>query len=108
MKEIGDLYDAIAAHTFGNEFRTKGRCDQAPFGGRIGMRQTAAKRSAHPDWIVRDVMGDKRQQPSERTLGGGPIEGGVPHAGADRELAVRRRQPPERCDAVDVDQMSRA
>ena len=43
----------------------------------------------------------------ERPLAHRLVERRVPHAGADRELAVRDRDPAERRDAVDVDEMRR-
>jgi hypothetical protein len=52
-----------------------------------------------------DVPHHLRQQPAERPLDRWPMERGVAYAGADRELAVRDRQPAERRDAVDVDEV---
>jgi len=57
---------------------------------------------------MRDVAHDARHEPAERTIDDRAIERRMPHAGADRELAVRARDPIKLGDAVDVDQMGRA
>ncbi len=54
-----------------------------------------------------DVAHHVGEQLAERPVADRPVERGMAHAGADDELAVRDREPVERRDAVDVDQMRR-
>src|SRR5262245_40258909 len=54
-----------------------------------------------------DVANDRGEKLAQRALGGRPIERGMAHAGADRELAARRRQFVQAINAVDVDQVPR-
>ena len=56
---------------------------------------------------MRDVMHHVGEQLAERAVADRLVERGVAHAGADAELAVRDREPVERRDAVDVDEMRR-
>ena len=59
---------AFAARALGDHRRVERRRHQAPFRGRIGMRQAAAKRAAHADRIMRDVARDEGQQRAERAV----------------------------------------
>src|SRR4029077_8123690 len=46
LEEIARRDDAFAARAFGHDLAVKRREHQAPFRGRIGMRQAAAERAA--------------------------------------------------------------
>ena len=54
-----------------------------------------------------DMAHDLAQELAERTVADRPMECRMAHARADDELAAFDRQPVERLDAVDVDEMRR-
>ena len=56
---------------------------------------------------MRDVAHHVGEQCAERPVADRPVERRMAHAGADDELAVGNREPIERGDAVDVDEMRR-
>ena len=81
------------------------RRDQAPFGGRIGMRDAAAERAAGADRMVRDVLHHVAKQRAERPFATGRSNAAWRTHGADAEPLALDREPAERRDAVDVDEM---
>src|SRR5262249_33302634 len=72
LEEIARRDDALAARAFGDDLAVESRKHQAPFRGRIGMRQAAAERAPIADRIMRDVMHHGRQQFADRPVTGWP------------------------------------
>ena len=72
------------------------------------MGDAAAERAAGADRLVGDVLDHLGEQMPERAVHRWAMNSPrVPDAGADAEPAVLHHKPPERRDAVDVDQMAR-
>ena len=99
--------DPRAAHAPRDHLGAERDRDGAPFGRRVGVGDAAAKGAARADRVMRDVAHDRRQQPAQRAVDDRAPERRVPDAGADAELAVLDREPPQRLHAVDVDEMRR-
>ena len=97
--------DAAAAGTHRDDFRAERHGGQTPFGRRVGMGQAAAKRSAQPDRVMRDVRHDGGEQRAGRSRNHRTMKRRVTHAGRDREHVRVDRQTVETGDRVDVDQM---
>ncbi len=107
LEEIARRDDALAARAFRHHFAVERRQHQAPFGRRIGMRQTAAERAAVADRVMRDVPHHVGEQFAERAVANRAVESRMTHAGADGELAARNGDAVERFDPVDVDEVRR-
>jgi len=59
---------ALATRALCYELGIKGRRDQTPFGSGIGVREAAAKRTAHADRIMRDMAYDHAEQSAKRVI----------------------------------------
>src|SRR4029078_3589185 len=89
----------------GNERSVQGSCDEAPFGGGIGMRQAAAEGAAHSNRVVRDMALNGSQQCAERIFGDRFVKRRMTHTGADRKDLAVTRDLVEADDVVDVDEV---
>ncbi len=71
------------------------------------MGKAAAERAAVADREVGDVADHIGEELAERPVADRLVECGMPHAGADAELAVGNRKALERRDIINVDKMAR-
>ena len=71
-EEVRAAMVRVPPRALGDHLGVERRRDRAPFGGRVGMRQTAAEGAAGADRIVRDVThdrGEEARQAGRRTTG---------------------------------------
>jgi hypothetical protein len=108
VKEIRRRDEAPALPALRHHLGAERRRHQAPLRRRVRIHQAAAEGAAGADRVMRDVAHHAREQKPERPIRDRAIERRMPHAGADRKLAVHNRDAIKLRDAVDVDQVRRA